>query len=177
MLMTPPLWTLLLLTRRPDPEAKLSFNDPLLRSDMLSWLSWSIGGIGPFMGQINYFQNQKHKDPFAIRRFAVEAERLFSVVEDGLASSDYLVGNRFSLADLNAWTWMSIYPATGLDVSQFKRVNAWIKRIGEREGVKNGLLVPTPRNVIPDDVAKQKAQRLKEYVAEGDKIVAAADAQ
>jgi glutathione S-transferase len=94
------------------------------------------------------------KIPFGIKRYVQESERLFSVLEDGLrANGDYLVHNKCSVADINAWSWVSCYWDVGIDITQFPLVEAWIDRMAKRQGVKKGLEVPIQRE--PLDPVKQ----------------------
>jgi glutathione S-transferase len=113
--------------------------------------------------------------PVAIKRYIEETSRLYSVLEDGLAANgDWLVGDKFSIADINAFTWTSSNGTSGIDMTPFPRVLQWIDRIAAREGVINGLKVPTVRKLPDAAAAKENVAKGKEWIAEGDKILAEA---
>ena len=61
----------------------------------LEWLYWSIGGLGPMLGQLAFFAfRAEQKAPPAIERFTEEGKRLLGVLEKRLADSPYIGGHR-----------------------------------------------------------------------------------
>ncbi|TXT07420.1 hypothetical protein VHUM_03140 [Vanrija humicola] len=132
---------LLWLVENYDSEYKLSFKDPLLKNEALSWIFFTHGGVGPMFGQAGHFLHLDEKIPYAIKRYTDEMRRLLSVFEDHLGTErTYLVDNRFSVADINAITWVKGANRAGIDLAkEFPAVNGWIERSLERQGVKNGL--------------------------------------
>ncbi|KAF4617840.1 hypothetical protein D9613_006084 [Agrocybe pediades] len=103
---------LLYLAQRYDRGFKFWF-DPVADgkdySTMLQWMFWAHGGLGPMQGQSNHFQRFAPEDiPYAKKRYLDETERLFGVLQLRLQERDYLAGpgkGRYSLADINAFTW------------------------------------------------------------------------
>jgi glutathione S-transferase len=57
---------------------------------------------------------------------------LFTVLENALNGKTYLNETSFSLADLNTHTVVSIAPHLGIDLSQYKNINAWMKAVTDR---------------------------------------------
>ena len=70
-----------------------------------------------------------------------ETKRLYGVLELQLAKQDYLVGNTYGIADIKAFSWVRIAERTGVSLSEFPKVKAWVDRIEERPAVKAGLAV------------------------------------
>ncbi|KAI0036104.1 glutathione S-transferase-like protein [Vararia minispora EC-137] len=141
----------LYLTQHYDKEFKLSFdpvNEPDDYSEMLQWIFFAHGGIGPMQGQAGHFNRAApEKIPYAIERYSNEAKRLYGVLEIRLRDRDYLAGpgrGKYSLADLNAWPWARIGKWTGLGetLDEWPNVKAWFDRIAERPAVKAGVNVP-----------------------------------
>lgn len=127
-------------------------------------------------GQAGFFFRNKIKIPFAIKRYIEETERLYSVIEDCLkAGNGWLVGNKFSVADINAFTWVSSYPMSGIDMKPFPRTLAWVNTIAQRQGTLNGLKVPNQRNLPNEETAAATRKQVQEYIAEADKQIAAAN--
>lgn len=120
------------------------------------------------MGQLGVFLRNDEKIPFAIKRYADESERLLSVYEDALQSADYLVDNKYSIADMNAFTWVSIYPPNaGIDTpTRFPKVQAWLDRIAQRPAVKEGFKVPKDRVYLTDEEKAAKRKELEGFLAQ-----------
>ncbi|KAL1412133.1 PFAM Glutathione S-transferase domain [Vanrija albida] len=142
---------LLWLVENYDTEFKLSFSDPLLRSEALSWIFFTHGGVGPMFGQAGHFLHAPEKIPYAIKRYTDEMRRLLSVFEDHLAPGrTYLVDDRFSVADINAITWVKGASRAGIELDkEFPAVNGWIERSFARKGVQNGVgLLAEPAHAL-----------------------------
>ena len=81
----------------------------------MEWLHWSIGGLGPVVGQLNFFSlRSPGKASLATDRFTREADRLLGVMDRRLSESAYLGGSDYSIADMAAYTW-TFFVSTRLD--------------------------------------------------------------
>jgi len=79
---------------------------PKARGEMLSWLMFVATGIGPYCGQAVHFSRfAPEKLPYAINRYAREAERHWGIVNDLLANRRYMLGERYTLVDMSIWGW------------------------------------------------------------------------
>ncbi|MFP6708980.1 MAG: glutathione S-transferase N-terminal domain-containing protein [Alphaproteobacteria bacterium] len=115
--------------------------DQRRRSDVEQWLFWQMAGLGPMAGQAAHFRNYKaDKIDYAIKRYTDEVIRLYNVMNTQLAGRDFLAGDRstgnYSIADMAAWPWIRGYKAYGIDLTEFKHLRAWFKRVGGREAVE-----------------------------------------
>ena len=114
----------------------------------LEWLSWQIGGIGPFFGQLGFFAiRSTEKAPLAIARFTDEGKRLIGVIDRRLQESEYLAGDDYSIADIAAYPWMFagatfLEPILGPTIEAAPAVQRWLTAVGGREAVKRGMAVP-----------------------------------
>lgn len=113
----------------------------------LEWLYWSIGGIGPMLGQLNFYAvRSEAKAPLAIQRFTDEAKRLLGVLERRLAEAPYLAGADYSIADVATYPWVH-EARTGIDAvlgETFARSPAtrdWMERLAARPAVAKGMMV------------------------------------
>ncbi|KIJ45134.1 hypothetical protein M422DRAFT_29987 [Sphaerobolus stellatus SS14] len=157
---------LLYLAQHYDPENKLSYDpvkEPNLFSEVLQWLFFAHGGIGPMQGQANhFFRYAPEKIPYGIKRYQDETRRLYSVVEQRLEGREWLVGPHYSIADIKAFPWIDSAPWAGIEYTEFPNIQAWINRIKARHGTHEGLGVPV-----------RKAD-LKETLKNADKLAAEA---
>ncbi|MDB6104706.1 MAG: glutathione S-transferase, partial [Gammaproteobacteria bacterium] len=84
------------------------------RSRVLQWLMFQMSGIGPMMGQANvFFRYAPEKIPYAIERYQRETLRLFGVLDNQLASNEYIAGD-YSIADMALWPWVKGYGWSGV---------------------------------------------------------------
>ncbi|KAK0552297.1 Glutathione S-transferase 2 [Tilletia horrida] len=147
---------LLYLEKHYDPEHKFSWpsSDAKaddLRSEVLQWMFFGHGGIGPMQGQANHFARYAPEEiPYAIDRYKTETKRLYSVLGDRLQQSgDYLVGNKYTLADVSIWPWVFIARHSGIpDENVPENVKAWVKRCFERPASQRGMHVPSENKAV-----------------------------
>jgi GST-like protein len=89
----------------------LPANTPALRGELLSWLMFVATGVGPFSGQAVHFKNfAPEKVPYAHNRYQYEAERHYGVLDARLAKRPYLVGDTYTIVDMDAWGWARMIP-------------------------------------------------------------------
>jgi GST-like protein len=81
------------------------------RGELLSWLMFIASGIGPFSGQAIHFRHWvDHADEYALNRYDFEAERHWKLLDDRLASREYVVGDQYTIVDMAAWGWARLVP-------------------------------------------------------------------
>jgi len=84
---------------------------PAMRGEFLSWLMFVATGIGPFSGQGVHFRHfAPEKVPYAHNRYQFEAERHYGILEARLANRRYLVGDTYTIVDMDAWGWARMVP-------------------------------------------------------------------
>ena len=118
--------------------------DPKARSQVIQWLMFQIGGLGPMMGQANVFHRYfEEKIPAAIQRYQNESRRLLEVLDTRLSGRDYLC-DEYTLADIANWCWAKTYSWSGVSVDGLDNLNAWIDRLAGRPACQRGIEVPAP---------------------------------
>jgi GST-like protein len=117
------------------------------RAEVIQWLMFQMGGIGPMMGQAGYFANQApEKIPFAIKRYIDESVRLIGVLDTRLAKAAFLGGD-YSIADMATYPWVagawpifkSMMPE---QVGAYGHVQRWLDAVAARPAVQRGMQVP-----------------------------------
>ena len=112
------------------------------RSQVVQWLMFQVGGIGPMQGQANVFHRYApEKIDYAIDRYQNETRRLYEVLERQLDGRDYLV-EQYSIADIASFTWVRAHDWSGVSVDGLDRLRRWLDRIEARPAVQRGLAVP-----------------------------------
>jgi len=141
---------LLYLEQHYDTQLKFSFDpatSPNDYSEMLQWIFFTHGGIGPMQGQANHFVRFAPEDiPYAKKRYLEETKRLYGVLNIRLNGRDWLAGpgrGRYSIADINAFPWVNGHTFCGIEsMDEWPHVKAWLERQNERPTVKAGIAVP-----------------------------------
>jgi GST-like protein len=111
------------------------------RYEVIQWLMFQMGGVGPMFGQANYFYRLEEKVPFAIERYYKEAIRLYNVLEQALAQKNYLAGE-YSVADIATYPWVGRHEGHNVKLEEFPNVKRWFDAISQRPAVKRGMAVP-----------------------------------
>ena len=105
------------------------------------WLYFQVSGQGPYFGQAAWFKNfHPEKLPSAIDRYMNEIRRVSGVLDRALEDKDWLVGEKFSFADLAFVPWYDavISKVIGDDFSlkeEYPNLTSWLDRCKSRPGV------------------------------------------
>ncbi len=127
------------------------------RSAVMQWLMFQMGGIGPMMGQANVFYRYwPEKIPAAIARYQGEVRRLFAVLDEQLARSEFLAGD-YSIADIANWAWVRTASWSGVETADLRNLTRWSATIGARPAAQRGIGIPeaiSPRSDSGADAKK-----------------------
>jgi GSH-dependent disulfide-bond oxidoreductase len=84
---------------------------PADRGPLLSWLMFVATGVGPYSGQAVHFKHMApEKVPYAEKRYLYEANRHFSILDAHLAKHMYMVGDTYTIVDMDVWGWARMIP-------------------------------------------------------------------
>jgi GST-like protein len=110
--------------------------------EVLQWLMFQMGGVGPMLGQNHHFRlYAPEKLPYAIERYTNEARRLYGVIDRRLAGSPWLGGREYSIADIATFPWLRNWENQGIVLSDYPHLKAWFDRIADRPAVQRGVKV------------------------------------
>jgi len=110
--------------------------------DVLQWLMFQMGGVGPMLGQAHHFRMYApEKLDYAIDRYSNEAKRLYGVIDRRLAQSAYLGGDEYSIADIATFPWLRSWEKQGIVLADYPHLHAWFDKIAERPAVQRGVKV------------------------------------
>ncbi len=125
-----------------EKTGRLMPSEPAARSEVVQWLMFQMGNLGPMMGQANvFFRYFPEKIPAAIERYHREGRRLMEVLDRRLEGREFLCGE-YSIADIANWSWAHTYKWSGIDVSGLENLKRWRKTLRERPAVEKGRSVP-----------------------------------
>lgn len=110
--------------------------------EVLEWLMFQMGGVGPMLGQAHHFRVfAPEQVPYAINRYTVEAKRLYSVMDKRLQTSPFMGGKAYSIADIAIFPWVNSWQKQGINWSDYPALKAWFDKIAARPAVQRGCAV------------------------------------
>lgn len=120
------------------------------RYETLQWLIFQMGGIGPMFGQIGFFNKfagKDYEDKRPLQRYVDEAKRLLAVLDQRLEGRDWIMGERYTIADIATFPWIrnliGFYEAGELvGFDNFHNVKRVLERFLARPAVQRGLNIP-----------------------------------
>ncbi|MBR0551424.1 glutathione S-transferase N-terminal domain-containing protein [Stakelama marina] len=102
------------------------------RYQVIQWLMWQMGGLGPMLGQNHHFNRYApDKIPYAIDRYVNETNRLYGVLDRRLEGRDF-IADTYSIADMACYPWIVPYEAQGQDLNDFPNIKRWFEAIRDR---------------------------------------------
>ncbi len=120
------------------------------RYETLQWVMFQMGGIGPMFGQIGFFNKfagKDYEDKRPLQRYVDEAKRLLAVLDQRLEGRDWIMGERYTIADIATFPWIrnlvGFYEAGELvGFENFHNVKRVLERFLARPAVQRGLGIP-----------------------------------
>ncbi|MEQ8249538.1 MAG: glutathione S-transferase N-terminal domain-containing protein [Alphaproteobacteria bacterium] len=136
---------------------------PRERYEVIQWLMFQMGGVGPMLGQANFFRKYcPEKIPYAIKRYTNEASRLYNVLDVRLKKHEYLANDKYSIADMAVWPWIIPY-FQGVKLGDYKNLQRWYLEIEKRPAVQRGLKVLSERQAPGEEIKMDKTAKERLY--------------
>lgn len=133
-----------------EKAGKLIGKNDAEKAQVIKWLMFQMGGLGPMLGQLGYFvkfAGKEIEDPRPRERYVAEAKRLLAVLEGALEGKDWIAGE-FSIADIAIAPWLSALAFYGTQevtgYNDLKNVPAYVDRFMARPAVQKGKTIPNP---------------------------------
>ncbi len=108
---------------------------PREKAEVMKWLFWQVGGLGPMAGQNHHFNvYAPEKVPYAIDRYEKETARLYGVLDKQLEKNEYVAGN-YSIADMAIYPWIVPHEMQKQNLENFPHIKKWFERMQNRPAV------------------------------------------
>ncbi len=112
------------------------------RYDVIQWLMFQMGGVGPIFGQVHHFKRAaKEEVPYAINRYYTECRRLYGVLNGRLQDREYLAGD-LSIADFATLPWVFRHTWQEVALEDFPNVQRWYETLMARPALAKGMELP-----------------------------------
>ena len=113
-----------------------------LKFQVLQWLMFQMGGVGPMLGQTHHFRMYApEKIDYAVNRYTNEARRLYGVMDKQLASSRFISCNQYTVADVAIFPWLRSWQNQGIDWADYPHLKKWFDLVSARPAVQRGVQV------------------------------------
>ena len=116
------------------------------------WLMAQMGYVGPMIGQHHQFHHYNPgKSEFGEERYFKITKKIYQDLDNRLASSKFLAGAKYSIADIATWPWIARYEWHDIGLEGYKNLSRWYLDIANRDAVikgydlfKTGSIIPKP---------------------------------
>jgi GST-like protein len=152
-----------------EKTGRLMPSDARGRYEVMQWLMFQMGTVGPMLGQANHFRlYAKEKIAYAIERYTNEAARIYGVLDDRLEDRDYVAGD-YSIADIAIFPWLRVPANQGQNLDDFPNLKRWFETIARRPAVERGVavLVDKARSGPLDERAREVLYGATQYKRHG----------
>ncbi|MDC0660557.1 glutathione S-transferase family protein [Leisingera sp. SS27] len=147
-----------------EKTGRLMPTDVKGQSQVMQWLMFQMGGLGPMQGQANVFHRyMDEKIPTAIDRYQNETRRLYGVLDSRLADNEFLAGE-YSIADIANWSWARIHNWAGVSIDEFENLKRWLDQLEARPALIRGAAVPHATNYNAPEEESAAAESTKKMV-------------
>lgn len=133
--------------------------------EVLQWLMFQMGGVGPMLGQAHHFRiYAPEKIDYAIKRYTNEAKRLYGVMDKQLSTHRYIAGDEYTIADIAIFPWLRSWQNQGVDWADYPHLKKWFDEIAARPAVIRGVQVlADQRKPLVDDKARENMFGAAQY--------------
>jgi GSH-dependent disulfide-bond oxidoreductase len=129
------------------------------RWQVMQWVMFQMGHIGPMLGQAHHFlQYAPEKIEYAMNRYRNEANRLYGVVERRLKESRFVACGEYTIADMSIMPWMRFPERQGVEIDEYPHVKRWRDGVAARPAVQRAV------QVLADRRRPQMTQEQKEML-------------
>ena len=132
-------------------------DDLAARYEVLQWLMFQVGSVGPMLGQAHHFRiYAPEKVAYAIDRYTNEARRLYGVMDKRLAKRRYIGGDAYGIADMAIFPGLRSWKNQGIAWNDFPHLKGWFDEIAARPAVMRGVeVLAAQRKPLLDDNARE----------------------
>jgi GST-like protein len=129
------------------------------RFEVLQWLMWQMGGLGPMLGQHGHFRlYAPERIAYATERYERETRRLYGVLDAQLEKTGAFVAGDYSIADMACFPWTITHKAQGLTLDDWPNVRRWFAQVRARPAVVAGTALG--KMARPDQMDEETKRNL-----------------
>lgn len=112
--------------------------DSWQRAQMHHWLCFEQYNLEPNVGTARFWLNSLHKSPVELGDKLIDkharGNEALRVLEQGLEGKRFLVGEKFSLADIALFAYTHVAEQGGFSLQDYPAIRAWIANVQAEPG-------------------------------------------
>lgn len=128
----------------------------------------------PVLTPVSFYRLAKERIPYPTQRYVGETERLYGVLDKRLEGRTYLVGEKYSIADIANFSWVNVAYFAGVNLDQFPNLYKWWERINARPAVQRGISIPSESKLV-NQAYKKRLTDEEGFKEKEDELKALAD--
>jgi glutathione S-transferase len=112
------------------------------RAHVYEWSFWSISNVQPLFVTVllhTMIKPEAERDPKAVEAARAQIPPYLDVLNHALQGKEYLVANRFTVADLNAASVIGLGSFVGIDLSAYANIQTWLARVQSRPSYSKSM--------------------------------------
>lgn len=117
-------------------DSKLVPDERLDRARMWHWMCFEQYNLEPNLGTLRFWLSSLKKTRAELGEKLVEKKKngyaALDVLESGLAGRDFLVSDRYSLADISLFAYTHVAHEGGFDLAPYPNIRGWCSRVQEQ---------------------------------------------
>lgn len=126
-----------------EKTGKLMPQETAARYQVIQWLMFQMGGVGPIFGQVHHFERAAKEDvPYGKKRYGTECRRLYAVMDKHLEGKSFFANDEYSIADIAILPWVARYEWQQVDLNDYPNVKRWFDSLMARPAVQRGMEIP-----------------------------------
>ena len=126
-----------------EKSGKLMPSEMAARYEVIKWLMFQMGGVGPIFGQVHHFERAAKEDiPYGKKRYGTECRRLYSVMNARLEGRSFFANEQYSIADIAVLPWVARFEWQLVDLNDYPNVKRWYDSLMARPAVQKGMEIP-----------------------------------
>ena len=120
------------------------------RSEVVRWLIYEQTDVIPAIAGLRFRLQTGRLAPDSpdVARRRAAGEEVLGILNDHLSERDFLVADRYSVADIAVYGYTHVAHEAGYELERRPAVRAWLRRVAEQAGYVNDL-EPYPANARP----------------------------
>jgi len=135
-----------------EKTGKLMPSDTRGKYNVIQWLMFQMGTVGPMLGQAHHFRRYAPEQlQYAIDRYTNEAKRIYNVIDKRVSEVPYLAGE-YSIADIATYPWLVPHNMQGQNLDDYPNLKRWYEANRARPAVQRGFAV------MGEEIARMRAQ-------------------
>ena len=130
------------------------------RMEVVEWLMWQMGGLGPMLGQSGHFRFYAPETlSYAVERYTNEMLRLYGVLDRRLAEREFIAGD-YSIADMASYPWLLTLARAGETFADFPSLARWMAAVAARPATDRAYARGQAIKTAPTVTSESKKIRL-----------------